>query len=84
MPLHGGRTPAVVRAREPQLKREDEMALSGSGAMVLYHDIAPAAIEGHDDWHTHEHSGIPARIENPTRNFVVIMKDGKISKNLAR
>lgn len=39
------------------------MALSGSGAMVLYHDIVPAAIEDHDDWHTHEH--LPERLSIP-------------------
>ncbi len=39
------------------------MALSGSGAMVLYYDIVPAAIEDHDDWHTHEH--FPERLSIP-------------------
>jgi hypothetical protein len=31
------------------------MALSGKGAMVLFYDIVPEAVEEHDDWHTHEH-----------------------------
>jgi hypothetical protein len=39
------------------------MALSGSGAMVLYYDIVPAAVEDHDDWHTHEH--FPERLAIP-------------------
>lgn len=39
------------------------MALCGSGAMILYYDIAPNAIEDHDDWHTHEH--FPERLSIP-------------------
>jgi len=39
------------------------MALSGSGAMVLYYDIVPPAIEDHDAWHTHEH--FPERLSIP-------------------
>jgi hypothetical protein len=39
------------------------MALSGPGAMILYYDIAPEAIEEHDDWHTHEH--FPERLSIP-------------------
>jgi len=31
--------------------------------MILYYDIAPDAIEDHDDWHTHEH--IPERLSIP-------------------
>ena len=31
------------------------MALHGNAAMILYYDIAPDAIDDHDDWHTHEH-----------------------------
>jgi hypothetical protein len=39
------------------------MALAGSGAMMLYYDIAPDAIDDHDDWHTHEH--FPERLSIP-------------------
>jgi hypothetical protein len=39
------------------------MALCGSGAMILYYDIAPNAIEDHDDWHSHEH--FPERLSIP-------------------
>ena len=39
------------------------MALSGSGAMVLYYDIVREAVEDHDDWHTHEH--FPERVGIP-------------------
>jgi hypothetical protein len=39
------------------------MALSGEGAMVLYYDIIPDAVEDHDDWHTHEH--FPERVGIP-------------------
>ena len=31
--------------------------------MVLYYDIAPDAIDDHDDWHTHEH--FPERLSIP-------------------
>jgi hypothetical protein len=39
------------------------MRLGGKAAMVLYYDIAPDAIEDHDDWHTHEH--FPERLSIP-------------------
>jgi hypothetical protein len=39
------------------------MALAGSGAMILFYDIASDAIDDHDDWHTHEH--IPERLSIP-------------------
>ena len=39
------------------------MALCGNGAMILYYDIAPDAIDDHDDWHTHEH--FPERLSIP-------------------
>lgn len=39
------------------------MTLAGNGAMILYYDIAPDAIEDHDDWHTHEH--FPERLSIP-------------------
>lgn len=39
------------------------MALTGSGAMLLYYDIAPQAIDDHDDWHTREH--FPERLSIP-------------------
>ena len=39
------------------------MALSGSGAMILYYDIVPDAVDDHDDWHTHEH--FPERLSIP-------------------
>ena len=31
------------------------MALLGKAAMVLSFDVAPEAIDEHDDWHSHEH-----------------------------
>ena len=31
------------------------MALLGKAAMILSFDIAPCAIDEHDDWHSHEH-----------------------------
>lgn len=39
------------------------MPLLGSAAMLLSFDIAPEAISGHDDWHTHEH--LPERLSIP-------------------
>lgn len=39
------------------------MAAFGSAAMILYYDIAPDAIDDHDDWHTHEH--FPERLSIP-------------------
>lgn len=39
------------------------MTLAGNGAMILFYDIAPDAIEDHDDWHTHEH--FPERLSIP-------------------
>ena len=39
------------------------MALTGTGAMLLFYDIVPAAVEEHDDWHTHEH--FPERVGIP-------------------
>jgi hypothetical protein len=35
----------------------------GRAAMLLFFDIAEAAIAGHDDWHTHEH--LPERLSIP-------------------
>jgi hypothetical protein len=40
-----------------------DMALLGSGAMVLWFDIVPEGIVEHDDWHTHEH--LPERLSIP-------------------
>lgn len=39
------------------------MPLLGTAAMLLAFDIAPEAIEEHDDWHTHEH--LPERLSIP-------------------
>lgn len=39
------------------------MTLAGNAAMMLYYDIAPDAIDDHDDWHTHEH--FPERLSIP-------------------
>ena len=39
------------------------MPLIGKAAMLLNFDIAPEAIEEHDDWHTHEH--LPERLSVP-------------------
>jgi hypothetical protein len=39
------------------------MPLLGKAAMLLSFDIAPEAIEEHDDWHTHEH--LPERLSIP-------------------
>ena len=39
------------------------MPLLGKAALLLSFDIAPAAIEEHDDWHTHEH--LPERLSIP-------------------
>jgi hypothetical protein len=36
------------------------MSLLGKGAMVMWHNLKPAAATDHDDWHSHEH--IPERI----------------------
>lgn len=35
----------------------------GRAAMLLFFDIAPEAIDEHDDWHTHEH--LPERLSIP-------------------
>lgn len=35
----------------------------GRAAMLLFFDIVPEAIAGHDDWHTHEH--LPERLSIP-------------------
>lgn len=37
--------------------------MAPDGAMVLYYDIAPDAVDDHDDWHTHEH--FPERLSIP-------------------
>jgi hypothetical protein len=39
------------------------MALMGSAAMILTFDVAPHAVDEHDDWHTHEH--LPERLAIP-------------------
>jgi len=39
------------------------MPLLGPAAMLLSFDVAPDAIAGHDDWHTHEH--LPERLSIP-------------------
>ncbi len=39
------------------------MALLGKAAMVLSFDVAPDAVDEHDDWHTHEH--FPERLSIP-------------------
>ena len=39
------------------------MPLLGSAAMLLSFDVAPEAIDEHDDWHTHEH--LPERLSIP-------------------
>ncbi|HST00307.1 MAG TPA: hypothetical protein VLJ84_01470, partial [Usitatibacter sp.] len=39
------------------------MPLLGKAALLLSFDIAPEAIEAHDDWHTHEH--LPERLSIP-------------------
>jgi len=39
------------------------MPLLGKAAMLLSFDIAPDAIDEHDDWHTHEH--LPERLSIP-------------------
>jgi hypothetical protein len=39
------------------------MPLLGKAALLLSFDIAPEAIEDHDDWHTHEH--LPERLSIP-------------------
>jgi len=39
------------------------MALLGNAAMLLSFDVAPDAIDEHDDWHTHEH--LPERLSIP-------------------
>ena len=39
------------------------MALSGSGAMLLFYDIVADSVAEHDDWHTHEH--FPERVGIP-------------------
>lgn len=39
------------------------MPLLGQAAMLLAFDIAPDAIDEHDDWHTHEH--LPERLSIP-------------------
>jgi hypothetical protein len=39
------------------------LALLGRAAMVLAFDVAPEAVEEHDDWHTHEH--LPERLSIP-------------------
>jgi hypothetical protein len=39
------------------------MPLLGKAALLLSFDIAPEAIEEHDDWHTHEH--LPERLSIP-------------------
>jgi hypothetical protein len=39
------------------------MPLLGSAAMLLQFDVAPEAIDEHDDWHTHEH--LPERLSIP-------------------
>lgn len=39
------------------------MSLLGKAAMVLSFDVAPDAIDEHDDWHTHEH--LPERLSIP-------------------
>src|SRR5687768_14054234 len=32
-------------------------------AMIMFYDVAPGAVEDHDDWHTHEH--MPERLSIP-------------------
>lgn len=39
------------------------MPLLGPAAMLLGFDVAPEAIDEHDDWHTHEH--LPERLSIP-------------------
>ncbi len=39
------------------------MTLTGKAAMLLSFDVAPEAIDEHDDWHTHEH--MPERLSIP-------------------
>jgi len=39
------------------------MALMGMAAAILSFDIAPDAVDEHDDWHTHEH--LPERLAIP-------------------
>ena len=39
------------------------MALMGTAAMILSFDVAPDAVDEHDDWHTHEH--LPERLSIP-------------------
>ena len=39
------------------------MPLLGNAAMLLLFDIAPDAMDEHDDWHTHEH--LPERLSIP-------------------
>jgi hypothetical protein len=39
------------------------MALYSNAAMIMFYDVAPGAVDDHDDWHTHEH--IPERVSIP-------------------
>ena len=39
------------------------MSLLGKAAMLLSFDVAPDAVDEHDDWHTHEH--LPERLSIP-------------------
>ena len=39
------------------------MALMGTAAALLSFDVAPEAVDEHDDWHTHEH--LPERLAIP-------------------
>ena len=56
------------------------MALLGKAAMVLSFDVAAAAIDEHDDWHTHEH--FPERLSIPgfLRGTRWIAQQGSIAK----
>jgi hypothetical protein len=39
------------------------MALHSGAAMIMFYDVAPGAVDDHDDWHTHEH--MPERVSIP-------------------
>jgi len=39
------------------------MALHSDAAMIMFYDVAPGAVDDHDDWHTHEH--MPERVSIP-------------------